>query len=307
MSVSLRTIFLTGTAMLLLAGHSIAQRLPQKIVGDLYPWRAVDVVLDEAGNVASDLAPDQHEVLTHQIRVFRDRFGSAAEHGLVEGQIPSEGFCAPSLTTGGYYAMSVKPDNLDAAIALSEVAVMATISEMVAGFQYGPTALVVLEQVEPLHPYSPSPDYALIPLGRMVARDVVFCGSRGPYSTSTTFEGRPGDRIIVVGSWDRGVAIVGSEPSLLASFPEESEPLRWTIGKGPSSAAQLENRISRIVSSGLYEYAADARRADRATDEGYAKWEAVGLEIQAAMDEGCDLAGADQTAEGWTLRKVCEQ
>lgn len=86
----------------------------------------------------------------------------------------------------------------DAAILLSEVAVTGTVEDVVLGFgpRANPVALLALSDVVPLHARSPVPRYVLLPLGRAVIADRVFCGAEG----DGQYEPRVGARLVVVGS-----------------------------------------------------------------------------------------------------------
>lgn len=294
---------LVAMALALLACPLAGQPRPREFGEGPYRWKPVDLVLDERGSPLQDLRWDTREALNWQIAGFRAKYGSASDLGLEEGAVPSEEMCGASyprprlLRMPGY-------GNLDLTLMLSEVAVVATLGEMIMGF-YGavPTALVSLEEVVPLHGYSPTPDHVLVPLGRLVARDAVFCswidGKRG-------FNGKVGDRILLLGPWDRGVVDVGSEGASLAAV-SGGMSVDWWFGLQDHTFQQVEEAAERVTLTGLHEYATEARRADATTVEGAAARDALGREVEEATDGGCVLAGLEETADGWALARVCEQ
>lgn len=292
---------LIGVAFTLLAGPAAAQ-MPEyfEFGTSSYPWRSVDVLLDERGNlIAPGLRPDTIETLEEQIEGFRKKHGSAAENGFHEGTVPEEDLCGASYPR----PTIVRPpgaDHVDFVMMTSDVAVTATIGEMVMGFKGpSPVAFVSLERVEPLHRYSPSPSHALVSLGRLVARDMVFCswvsGRRG-------FNGRPGDKVLLIGSWDKGVV----QPNAIAMFSEDSPSLEWWLGLSRYTINQVEESAYRVAASGLYAYATEARRADDLNENVWELHGEVGSQVEQAADDDCVLSGAVQTHEGWNLTRDCE-
>lgn len=144
-------------------------------------WKSAAYLLDSEGRVKD---PDEfarvREYLNNQSARFIEKFGPASGHGLREGQVPPSSFCVPGgidLGYGAFYAPATHNGMFDAAVLLAEVAVEATISEIVPGFSHAwPHNLLALSSVVPLHDKSPSPDYVLVPVYSIVTHDRVFCG-----------------------------------------------------------------------------------------------------------------------------------
>ena len=300
--MSRQRMALIGIVLVLLAGPAAAQTRGFFEFGDSwYPWRSVDVLLDEQGGlIGQSLRPDTIEMLEEQIKGFREKHGSAAKHGLDEGAVPKDDLCGTSYPR----PKIIRPpgaDHLDFVMMTSDVAVTATIGEMVMGFKGpSPAALVSLERVEPLHRHSPIPDYALVRLGRLVARDIVFCawvdGKRG-------FDAQPGDRILIMGSWDRGVV----RPDAMAVFSEDLASLEWWSGLSRYTIGEITESAHRVVASGLFDYAAEARHADDLTENAWELHVEVGGRVEQASADDCLLSGAVRTDEGWKLSRSCEQ
>jgi len=167
---------------------------------------SVSVALNPDGSVSSKLPDNAREKFEYQMAKFKRLFGSAAEHGLDDGVVAPKKFCPPELSLGWGDKIA---ENLGSILLLSEVAVKATIDSVALGFSAGgsPKALVRLKDVEPLTRRSPSPEYAVFPIGQLVARGHVFCGNRGQIGTGEyrgPYQPRAGSRIVVTGGWRDG-------------------------------------------------------------------------------------------------------
>ena len=285
--------------------ESIVSDHPVEIkVGPWYRWQVTELVMDERGRHYPQPDPTHVDFLDSQRKGFRRKFGSAAKLGFHEGQVPpSDEFCGAPYPVAKI--LSAPPrSNLDFTLMIHDVAITATIDEVIPGFWGGPIALVSLDRVEQLHIHSRVPRYALVPLGRMVARDAVYCaqviGKRG-------FNGRRGQRIVLIGRYDEeGVVLLGwyQDPALLV-FGEGLE--NWFGGVPPGATIErIEEAARKVVSTGLYDYAAELRHADPDTDHGFNLRRDLGAEVVAATENGCELSGAVQTPDGWTLTTACE-
>ncbi|MCY3933865.1 MAG: hypothetical protein OXH70_19310 [Acidobacteria bacterium] len=285
---------------------------PEDLVGDHpveietgpdYRWQVTELVMDERGRHYPQPDPTSVEDLDWKRKAFRRKYGSAAKVGFHEGQVPPDDeFCA-ALNPAPYIVRLAPRYNLDFTLMIHDVAVTATIDDVIPGFAGGPTALVSLDRVEPLHSYSKSPRYALVPLGRMVARDAVYCswvdGRRG-------FDGKRGERVVLIGRWAAGgVVALADQDAGLAVVPQDLKPLESWFG-GPlrgTTIQQIEEAARKVVSTGLYDYAAELRHAE--TDNLWELRRDMGLEVEAATENGCELSGAVRTEEGWTLTTAC--
>ncbi len=263
---------------------------------------AEDIVNDE---VPSTIRWDAIEYLEDQIDHFRRTFGSAAEHGLEYGQMPPKRFCPPNRYGVAWMPLESRGD-FDATIMLSHVAVTATIGAVEFGFDWNtvPSVIVELRDVQLLHHRSLMPDYALIPVGRMVANDSVFCGAVGR-DGSPGFHATAGKRIMLVGYWDAGTVRVG-QGALLATIGRDSSTLRWWFGDSPAylydSLADVEQRLEHVVETGMFDYAESARETEFLSDERFD----LGRKMERIRRRGCSVSGASVVDGEWTLNTVCD-
>jgi len=202
-------------------------------------WTSASLAFDEHGSVSTRISPPLREQLLVQSADFRSRFGSAATQGLTDGEIPPRRFCSPA--AGMFVGDQPPPEysSFDLHLLLSEVAVSAEVAEVVPGFYYDgePAALLSLRNVEPLHAHAPLPEYALVPLGQLVVRDRVICGSamRPAYNFSPSV----GSRIVVVSRWgDQAVAMGALSLAVVHAGGE----LEWKFG--PQGPGELESVMS---------------------------------------------------------------
>lgn len=235
---------LTALGLALVLGHCfITAGLAQEAADRRHPevlgesgswgrmWTSAFSAFDESGSVSPRIPAPLREQLLAQSADFRLRFGSAAAHGLADGEIPPRRFC--SSAAGGFVGDQPPPEysSFDLNLLLSEVAVTAEVADVVPGFYYNgaPAALLSLRNVQPLHANAPLPEYALVPLGQLAIHDRVICGSWMRPAYNVAFD--VGNRLLLVSGWaDRAVAMGASG---LAVVRDEGE-LEWKFGpKGP--------------------------------------------------------------------------
>jgi len=160
------------------------------------------------------------------------------------------------------------PDTFDTTLLLSDVAVMATLGESNPGFDAlgNPMALVALMDVVPLHVYSPTPEYVLLPLDRMETHGRLFClavAAGGGYWRETPPSA--GDRVVLIGSWaSDGVVRVWHErhPPHTAAFGQLANgQLTWLkrLEGNPSTLTEFQDQIDGAVAGGLFEAAMELR------------------------------------------------
>ena len=222
-----------------------------------HEWMSVSVALNPDGSVSSRLPDNAREKFEYQMKKFRRLFGSAAEHGLDEGIVAPKKFCPPegSIAWGDKVA-----ENLGSVLLLSEVAVRATIESVALGFSPGgsPRALVRLSDVAPLTIRSPVPEYAVFPIGQLVARDHVFCGNKGQMGVErddlAPYRPRVGSRILLIGGWRDGTVFLGSQNAWYAEVNDGV--LQWWFGGYEGRTLKdVTNLISSLETKGLFEQA----------------------------------------------------
>lgn len=239
-------------AVALMGSPAVAQEAPETwgryFVGSGHEWTAASVALNDDGTVSEDLAPNLRRELEKQQKRFERRFGSAAAHGFSDHDSPPSEFCPR-----GTYINWMGPDDggmFGATILLSEVAVTASVGDVVLGFRsYGyPAALLALEDAEPLHGRTPIPSYALVPIGEVVVRDRVYCslGEVGPVP-------HVGSRVVVLGSWHAGTVLNAHARTGSYAVLGEDGSLNWRFGtRGSSTIGGLRRRIREIESRNLF-------------------------------------------------------
>ncbi len=318
--VGLPTVHAVLALGLCFAGPGLAQsdepsqsRHPEVL--DVMDWKSASYLLHLDGTVAdADVYPEVRESLDNQSSRFLEKFGPASDHGLREGQVPPRSFCVPSGVydgAGEFYAPASHNGMFDAAVLLGEVAVEATISEIVPGFSGSwPYNLLALSSVVPLHDGSPLPDYVLVPVFSMVTHDRVFCGGEAekPFVAGVNYE--IGARLVVVGSWHEGVVPMGvgaGRSGLLAEVVGEGS-LDWLFSVSvdpPGTLLVMTRRIGGLVSGGLLATTSAVRREHEVLGEGRGE---VGLMVGAVYQSGCRLIGAERHAQredAWLYTRIC--
>ncbi len=317
--VSVTTLIVAALTAILgptgMGTHVLAQDNPETLPS--LGWRAASSALEADGSLStafsSELTSGQRKRLEKQIADFSARFGSARAHGLQEGQLPPKEFCVSYLTLDGAWRTPVSGGLFDNTLLLSEVAVIATVQDIVPGFDGDwPALLIALSDVRPLRPSSPLPNYLLAPADRMVAADRVFCGGayEDPFAPSI------GQRLVVVGSWaPNAVARVGNRVSAVGIV--EGEGLTWRFGHtratdtGPETLDDLFTRMDEFIDGGLFALTDGIRRLPVGRPVDDELWDAraeFSREWRQHYEEGCRPISADQTAEGeWQIRRICKE
>lgn len=230
-----------------------------------YRWVAASWVFEDDGSVAPRVPKVLGEKLKKRSRAFDEKFHYARAHGLVEGQVlPPREFCVSQEIVG-----RVVPEDgwlFDPAVLLSDVAVTATVEEVILGFgpSAWPVALLVLADVVPIHGYSLQPRYVLVNVERAVIHNRVFCGD---VSIEGKYEPKVGTRIVVLGSLgDAGVVeLVPRRAGSLAQVePDGTVTWKWLRDTGPSTLNGIHTRARELIADGLFGAVVDLR----ATHEG---------------------------------------
>ena len=117
------------------SAESIVSDHPVEIkVGRWYRWQITELVMDERGRHYPQPDPTYVDFLDSQRKGFRRKFGSAARLGFHEGQVPpSDEFCGAPYPLAKILWASPR-SNLDFTLMIHDVAVTATIDEVIPGF-----------------------------------------------------------------------------------------------------------------------------------------------------------------------------
>lgn len=256
---------LSAVALAVLCGSAaLAQDHPETL-GKFHPgygheWTAASFALNRDGSVHERVQPGLRENIEYQTE------RSVTDHGLAEGAVPARRphpasghqFCAPVRTM--LEPLPQETDRFDATMLLSEVAAVATVSDIVPGFRLSgdPQLLVVLSDVQVLRNGSPLPRYVLIPLTGRVIHGKVFCAVNPPgWTISIEGSAIVGDRIVVMGAWrDDAVVEVGLNRTGAVAFVKADETLDWNFAgrhDGPSNLLELDERFNEARSAGLFD------------------------------------------------------
>ncbi len=266
---------------------------------------ATSAALNPDGSVSSQVPNKSRREFERQMAKFELMFGSAAEHGLEEGQIAPKRFCPPeeSIHWGDKVA-----EHLGSVVLLSEVAVKATIESVAVGFGTGgfPKALVRLTDAEPLTSRSPVPEYAVFPVGQLVVQDHVFCGHRGPLGTGEwrgPYQPQARSQIVLIGGWRDGTMFLGSSET--AWYAElDDGVLQWRFGGYEGrSLEELKTRISEMEAGDLFKH---TERLARPGADSHERMR-FGREWSAAVASGCRPMGVNREGDDAKLACRIEQ
>ncbi len=219
-------------------------------------WFSAASLFDQNGNVAPELGNRLRLELVHQSADFRRKFGSASTYGLVDGDVPAVSYCPESWAVDFVHFASPEYKAFDLHLLLSEVAVLAEIVEVVPGLLSDgqPTALVVLDRVEPLRGNVQVPEFALLPLGQLVVRDHVICSPIESEVVPSLVPER-GQKVVIVSDW-RDQPVVGGAQGL--AVVDEGAHLKWSYGPaGPPTLRGLRSRVDDLEVQGAFGIAAD--------------------------------------------------
>ena len=284
-------------AVVLLAPPMEGQGPPDEILELL--WISAARALDE--EIPDSVHPSKRKLINEQSEKFRATFGSAASHDLREGHLAPEEFCTVKGIGEGFLLLG--PDTggeFGSGLLLAEVAVVATVADIIPGFGSGAwiESLLELSDAVPLHGRSPIPDYVLLPVQRVVAEDRVFCGGYG-----AGFDPVIGTRVVVIGPWVEGVVPVDTGPgnsTLFAIVRKDGESLRWSHGStGPDNLVDLQWRVEEAVRGNLFKLTSHLARLR----EGAEEREQFGDEWLRRTRRGCRLVAVDE--ESGEQTEIC--
>ncbi len=308
---------MTSLAAMLIAALLVAQQPtiqarpghPETL--KLMDWRAATYALNPDGTVAAERNErETARTLALKSTGFAEKFGSAARYGLKEGDYPPLELCVggewSSLLEGVSYAIPESDFNFDASVLLGEVAVTATVSEVIPGFSgEWPYSLLALTEVAPLHDASPTPGYVLVPVGRVVIHDRVFCG--GDPTQSAGYNFFSGTRLAIVGSWRQGVVPVvsGAGNSGLLGVIDSDASIDWMmplIDGAPADLAGLHQRVHDMAVGGLLEL-----RALVSQQEPYSKGRKMVRDLVSEhYVQGCRMIGYTRLGKTARVSRICE-
>lgn len=283
--------------VILLAPSMEGQGPPDEILE--LRWISAARALDE--EIPDSVHPNTRKLINEQSEKFRATFGSAASHDLRDGHLAPEKFCTVKGIGAGIVFLG--PDTrgeFGSGLLLAEVAVVATVTDIIPGFGSGAwiESLLELGDAVPLHGRSPIPDYVLVPVQRVVAEDRVFCGGYG-----AEFDPVIGTRVVVIGPWVQGVVPVGPGPgnsTMFAIVQKDGESLRWSHGStGPDHLVDLQWRVEEAVHGNLFELTSHLAQLR----EGVEERQQFGVEWTRRTRRGCRLIAVDEESGDQT--EIC--
>ena len=312
-------ILVLGIATTLLAGLAAGQEYPESLgdsLGDWPLWRAASKSVEPDGSIRWSL-PDFGEIdrataiwAREKIDQFRNKFGSAESQGLEELSYPSQTYCyVPGYETVTTLLPDPEVGTLDGTLLLSEVAVTATVSEIIPGFSgaAGPMVLLRLSDGAQLTDRSPIPAYVLLPLQRMVIGGFPFCHDR---NEGVDYGPELGDRVVVIGSWYSSIVLLGKQETGMLFKLEPDGRLQPVYASGSTEVLErigsLTAYLGRLESGGLLEATEHvARQSPGARDRlEFAR----AIRSSVAGRDGCPVAGLSVSSDGaWNLSFDCPE
>jgi hypothetical protein len=292
---------------------AIAQH-PAVLVNDtsglgVLEWHSASEILHPDGTVRSSVVDSTRRRLEEQFAWFDERFGGSPEAAaLVADPLPSgdgieRRYCMP------WPVIDVPPPEVyggdfETKLLLSEVAVLATISDFIPGFSgAAPDVLVALSEVAALHDRSRSPAYFLLPVGQFVTNGRVFCG--GPEANDRYPNLKIGDRIVLLGRWDQGVVWTGGALTYDLAVVVEDESLLWQAHRAdapPKTLPLLRQRVDEAVQGGLLDMTAPLRLEQSHSPKRLEFSETWWNHHQG----GCRIKAARELEDGnWELTQTC--
>ncbi len=308
-----------GVAVTLLAGLVAGQEYPESLgesLGDWPLWRAASKSVEPDGSIKWSL-PDFGQIdrataiwAKEKIDQFKEKFGSAESRSLAELSYPPESYCY----VPDYERLTVLPPDpeigtLEGTLLLSEVAVTATVSEIIPGFSggAGPMVLLGLSDGVQLTDRSPIPDYVLIPLRRMVIGGIPFCHDR---DEGVDYEPQLGDRVVVIGAWLSGIVSTESRVTGMLFELKSDGRLERAFASGSTKSlgtiGALRAYVDRLDFGGFLE--ATAHLARQSPASGARREFARTMRSSAAARAECPIDGLSVTRDGgWTLSFDCPE
>ncbi len=287
MNTKLPTLF-SLLLLALSAGPASSGEHPDTLVnGDsgagTLEWRAASLVLHEDGPVRSSVSEP------------------------IRRRLENKMFCSGRpLLVVDYRAPEIYGGDFDTTLLLTEVAVLATISDFIPGFVGGtPYKLAALSDVQPLHGGSSSPAYLLIPVPRIEINGQAFCGD--PQHEGLAPKLQAGDRIVLIGRQSQGAVWIGHTLSYdLALVADEEGSLAWgrrgRTDSPPKTLPLLQERVDEAVDGRLLEMTAPLRLEDSYSPARREFSEAWWRHHQ----DGCRIRTAEKlSSHSWQLTQTC--
>ncbi|MCY3969983.1 MAG: hypothetical protein OXG74_08615 [Acidobacteria bacterium] len=292
------------------AGQGYPDLIKSSYNADAYEFIAAVRSVDTDGSITWSM-PDLHliaplvgEWTKDQIDHFHENFGSIQEHGLVEGSAPPDSFCPPPNELLLHPPRS-KVGGFDGTLLLSEVAVAATVADIIPGFSASghPMALLALSEVVTLTRRSPVPEYALLRLKRLVIAGSVFCDTNVGFSFD--YEPRLETRVVLIGTWNHGVVPIGPQATggLIEVQTDSSlNPIFMAGGNQAETLNGLTAYIDQFEDKGFFEATKFIAR-DLSSKQRRAISEAVHSD-----DVSCSLVSLRLTDAGrWIADRECQK
>ena len=262
---------------------------PEFLVGDRgYEWVSASRMLNDDGSLNVEFASQTLLDYEHQ----KDW---PCQLTIVSSRSSSE--------SGGYFATS---------LLLSDVAVRATIDDIVPGFSPGgePALLLSLSDVVPLRDQTPLPDYALMRVERMEVGDRVFCEineiGRGAWSERIPLS-QVGDIVAVIGRWTSDSVVrmgLYRHTGALGVVGDDGESLEWHFSAfrdGPKTLSDLRRQIDDAAASGLL----DATRGIARDDRYSIPRRNLAVRVIELQRRGCRIDSVEQHEDDLTFLHTC--
>jgi len=254
--VQMKKLWTWVAALVVLGPAAIAQELP-KTIGQLHPgygyeWVAASLMLKADGTPNEEFASDVF------FRGLEYQEEWPCQPIIVGTPPPAE--------SRGYFAAS---------LLLSDVAVKATLREIVPGFEPrgNPSLLFGLSNVEPLRAQTPLPDYVLVPVKELVVGDRTYCQTSTGEATWPRRAPLPrvGDELVVIGRWvSDSVVRMGlhRHTGVLGLVDESDASIRWSFSawmNGPQTVSSMRRHIESATESGLLDATKSIAQSKRNT------------------------------------------
>lgn len=253
------SLVLALTALVVAPYHTaVASQHPERItLGNTdAQWVSGEVLLNPDGSV--------HESVDDSFRRNLEwQFGWDEYDGVrQEGYTHETGPHCPPFPVETLRPSELHSEDFSTLLLLADTTVRATVSEIVPGYGMGgPALLLVLSDVTPLRPGSPTPSYAIMPVGQYVIAGRLLCHTRGrPFHNELPpQEGTP---IVLMGRTYHGTVALGRSPWIGAiGVPDrkhDDEPLIWQFMAydAPLTVSGVRDRISEALAGGLFDLAA---------------------------------------------------
>ncbi|MCY3969984.1 MAG: hypothetical protein OXG74_08620 [Acidobacteria bacterium] len=198
-----------------------------------------------------------------------------------------------------------------ASLLLSDVAVRATVDDIVPGFSPGgePALLLSLSDVLPLRDQTPLPDYTFMEVQRVVVEGRVFCeisNSGGSLPKRIPLP-QVGDDVVVIGRWTSDSVVrmgLYRRTGALGVVGDDGESLEWHFSAymdGPKTLTDMRQQIDDAAASGLL----DATRGIAQDDHYSLARRNLADRVVELQQSGCRIDSVEQHEGDLTFLHTC--